>query len=121
MKNVVKVLFAVIIAFSMVFCFTQNVSLAKVDTGVIDNMENQEIGAETGNKVSEIGGKIVNAITTVAIVVSVVALTVIGIKYIIGSTQEKAEYKKSLIPLVVGILVIIFASTIVKLLFSIQA
>lgn len=35
-----------------------------------------------------------------------------------GSLQEKAEYKKSMIPLVVGVIVVMGATTIAKLLFS---
>ena len=35
-----------------------------------------------------------------------------------GSVEEKAEYKKSFIPLVVGILVIMAATSIATLLFS---
>lgn len=120
MKKVLKVLFVAIVAFSVVFGVAQPVSFAATpDVSIIDGMKDQDPGDMS--KVSEIGGKVVNAITTIAIVISVIVLTVIGIKYIIGSTQEKAEYKKSLIPLVVGILVIIFASTIVKVLFSIKA
>ena len=42
--------------------------------------------------------------------VAVVILLVLGIKYMMGSAEEKAEYKKSMIPYIVGA-VLIFAST----------
>ena len=41
-----------------------------------------------------------------------------GLKFIVGSTQEKAEYKKSLVPIVVGVAILVFATTIVNVLFS---
>jgi hypothetical protein len=40
------------------------------------------------------------------------------LKFIVGSTQEKAEYKKSLVPIVVGVAILVFATTIVNVLFS---
>lgn len=71
-------------------------------------------------KATDIGSKIVTWIWGISIVVAVVVLMIIGLKYIIGGAQEKAEYKKSLIPVVVGVLVLVFATTIVKVLFSIN-
>lgn len=44
-----------------------------------------------------------------------------GLKFIVGSTQEKAEYKKSLMPLVVGVIILVFATTIVNVIFSINS
>ena len=45
---------------------------------------------------------LVSAIRTIGIVVSVVILLVLGIKYMVGSTSERAEYKKSMIPYLIG-------------------
>ena len=53
-----------------------------------------------------------------AIIGGVLIITVLGIKYMMGSLEEKAEYKKSLIPLVVGVVVVMGATSIAKLLFS---
>ena len=43
-------------------------------------------------------------------IVSVAALILIGIKYILGSVEEKAEYKKTLKPYLIGA-VMVFAIT----------
>ena len=61
---------------------------------------------------------ITNLIWILSIVISVIVLMIIGVKYIIGGVQEKAEYKKSLIPVVVGIVVIVSATTITNFLFG---
>ncbi len=37
---------------------------------------------------------ILGTITVIGIVISAITLTVLGIKYMIGSVEEKAEYKK---------------------------
>ena len=57
------------------------------------------------------GNNVVKVITTVGIVFSVVMLIVLGIKYMIGSTEEKAAYKKSLMPYVIGAGLVLAAST----------
>lgn len=53
-----------------------------------------------------------------AIIGGTLIIAILGFKYMMGSLQEKAEYKKSMIPLVVGVIVVMGATTIAKLLFS---
>lgn len=53
---------------------------------------------------------ITNFIGVLGIIVSVIALILIGIKFMIGSVEEKADYKKSMIPYLIGVFVF-FATT----------
>lgn len=53
---------------------------------------------------------IVNVIRTIGIIVTVVSLILMGIKYMTGSIEEKADYKKSMIPYLIGVF-IFFALT----------
>ena len=64
--------------------------------------------------VTNIGNQIIGIITTVGVVVAVVILLVLGIKYMMGSASEKAEYKKTMIPYLVGAILIFGASAITK-------
>lgn len=64
---------------------------------------------ETG-KIINIGNSIIAVVRIVGVVVAVVILLILGIKYMMGSAEEKADYKKSMIPYIVGA-VLIFAST----------
>lgn len=52
-------------------------------------------------------GPIFGIITTIGIVSGVLILIIIGIKYIVGSVEEKAEYKKTMIPYLVGAIMLI--------------
>jgi len=45
-------------------------------------------------------GRMLGIINTIGIVISVVGLIAIGIKYFLGSVEEKASYKKSLVPMI---------------------
>lgn len=71
----------------------------------------------SGDADSVIGkaGIIVDIITTVGIVIAVITILIIGIKYMIGSVEEKAEYKKTMIPYLIGVVMIGSISGILKL------
>jgi len=62
---------------------------------------------------------ILTAITNVGMIVSVLIPAILGIKYMIGSIEEKAEYKKDMIPYLVGACLLFGVCTFVKILQSI--
>ena len=61
-----------------------------------------------------VGNSVIGIIQVVGIIISVVCLMVLGIKYMMGSASEKAEYKKTMIPYLVGAILIFGASAITK-------
>lgn len=63
---------------------------------------------------TNVGQQIISIISTVAIVISVIVLLIIGIKYMMGSASEKAEYKKTMIPYLVGAVIIFGAGAIAQ-------
>lgn len=64
----------------------------------------------------KLAGKILGFLQWIALIGGVLIIAVLGIKYMMGSLEEKAEYKKSMIPLIVGIVVVMGATTIANLL-----
>ena len=78
---------------------------------------NQLDSADTEPIVSK-ANKVIGAITTVGVVVSVVATLILGLKFMMGSVAEKAEYKKSMVPYIIGIAFLFTTSIIVKLIAS---
>lgn len=82
-----------------------------------------EISNLTGNQTQitplrDAGNNIVNVITTIGTVISVIVLVALGIKYMIGSVEEKAEYKKTLMPYVIGACLVFAASKIAQLIYN---
>lgn len=65
-------------------------------------------------------GSILAIVRWVAVIVSVISLTIIGIKYMFGSLEEKAQYKKTMVPFAVGIIIVSLATTITTILFEIN-
>lgn len=62
--------------------------------------------------------KILGLIQIASAIAAVILVAVFGFKFIMGSANEKADYQKSFIPLIVGIVVVFAATSIAKLLFS---
>ena len=65
--------------------------------------------------------KIMGGITTIGTVVAVVVVIVLGIKYMMGSVEEKAEYKNSMVPIIIGMIMLFGISGIIKLIYNIAA
>ncbi len=63
------------------------------------------------SQITKLGNDIVGIFQVVGVVLAVVIIIVLGIKYMLGSAEEKSEYKKSMLPYVVGA-ALIFAGSI---------
>ena len=69
-------------------------------------------------KIDTLGQNIVKIVSTAGSIISVVVLVVLGIKYMMGSAEEKAEYKKTLLPYIIGAAFVFAASTIASVIFN---
>lgn len=69
-------------------------------------------------KLTKAGNMVMQVILTIGITVSVIVLIVLGIKYMMGSAEEKAEYKKTLMPYVIGAGLVFAASSIAQIVYS---
>ena len=65
----------------------------------------------------KIGKTIIGIIQVVGSIVSVIALSIIGIKFMVGSTEEKAQYKETLLPYVIGCILVFACSNIVGIIY----
>lgn len=62
---------------------------------------------------------IIGVIKTVGIILSVLILVILGIKFMIGSIEEKAEYKKTMIPYLIGAIMVFAIPQLVQLIYDI--
>lgn len=62
---------------------------------------------------------IIHVIALIGSGISIMALITLGIKYMIGSLEEKAQYKKTLLPYVIGACFVFGASVLPSILYSI--
>lgn len=71
------------------------------------------------NRLQEKVGIILGVINVIGIVVSVITLMIIGIKYMFGSIEEKADYKKTALTYCIGALLVFSGTTIPNILYKI--
>ena len=70
---------------------------------------------EVPQKFTNMIGTIATTIQTIGIVLSVIVIGLLGIKYMTGSVEERADYKKSMIPFLIGTVLIVAIGTIIRL------
>lgn len=116
MKKTMKIV-AIVALVLMITMISTNVFAVDYQN-IINSVDNTAKNTTSNGTVNEMAGKIIALIRNVAVVAGVILLSVIGIKFMLGSAEEKAEYKKSLIPLVVGIIVVMAATQIISMIFG---
>ena len=110
-KTVIKVMTALLIVMMMV---SISVSSFALTPGEIEG----NTDAQGTNEITNVGNSIVGILQVVGIVLSVIVLIVLGIKYMMGSAEEKAEYKKTMMPYIVGAALIFAASAFAQVIYQ---
>ena len=113
-KNIIFKILTILILVILLFGCLQVFALEDV----IDNpggyepeiQEDQEIAGKVGN--------ILHVLNVVGVILAVIVMAVFGIKYMMGSLEERAEYKKTLIPYIVGIVLLLLASSIPNIVYQ---
>ena len=85
------------------------------------NPENYYTVPWGGSAATEIGNKIIGALQLFGSALSVVVLIILGIKYLLGSVEDKAEYKKSFIPYIIGAVLIFSVTFFLNIIWNIMA
>lgn len=112
-----KIFFVIALILMLIISIT-NITYAS--EWISDPRENPESfspgsgGAAGATKVQDIGNRIIGIFQLIGTLASVIVLIVIGIKYMAGSIEERAEYKKSMLPYLIGAFLVFAISTIVS-------
>ena len=110
MNKKIKLLSIVLSVILLIAMFT-TISMASNAIEILNDIEGADADPDTTGLTS-LAASIINIVTVVGVVVAVIVLLVLGIKYMMGSASEKAEYKKTMIPYLVGAVLIFGASAI---------
>ena len=108
MKKAYKVL-SVLMVVLMLVCISTNV-FAAFDVNQIS--ASADTNADTA--ITNIGSTILTIVTNVGMILAIIIVAILGVKYMMGSTEEKAEYKKTLMPYLIGAVLVFGASAIGK-------
>ncbi len=110
MNKTIKIISIILMVSIMVLFLSTTVFAAGDVIGKLD----PDYEVEGAEGLTNVGQQIISIISIVAIVISVIVLLIIGIKYMMGSASEKAEYKKTMIPYLVGAVIIFGAGAIAQ-------
>ena len=112
MVKIIKIISIIFLAFALV--------TISVDSYALKRPNELEANTSTngGVAVTGIGQSVMGILQTTGIIVSVIVLIILGIKYMMGSAEEKAEYKKTMIPYLVGAALIFGASVIANVVYQ---
>lgn len=111
-KKMLKVGTTILMVIIMITIITGN-SFALEPANLTGNMN-----ATGANELKTVGNSVIGILQVVGIVLSVVILIVLGLKYMMGSAEEKAEYKKTMMPYIVGAALIFMASVLAQVIFG---
>lgn len=114
-NNVFKIFLIIVLVIT--FIIPTYVKADFSDLG-LDSPEQYQGGkADLGRMESKVEN-ILGIIRTVGIVISVVMLMAIGIKYMLGSVEEKADYKQTLKPYIIGAFILFTGSLIPEIIYK---
>ena len=116
MKKTVRIISTILLTIMLVTSIAGVVFAAPDIDKTIGDIDGAKAGDTT--KVTTIGGKIINIVQVVGIVVAIAVVLIIGIKYMTGSVEQKAEYKKVMIPYIIGAVLLVAGTSIVKVIFN---
>lgn len=105
MNKTIKILTVLVIAV-MLMSVASSVLASAITPGQVTP------GVVDGSSALGLGQTILGWIRNIAAIASVVIIAILGLKFMIGSTEERAEYKKSFMPLIVGLLLVLTATTV---------
>lgn len=112
MKKTVKIITVLLMAILLI-TFTTNVFAAELTPDGLTPTYNGD-----ASKLQSTAGKVMGMIRNISVIAAVIIIMVLGVKFMLGSVEEKAEYKKSFVPLIIGIILVVAATSIASFIFN---
>lgn len=114
MKKSVKIISTLLLAVMLVMTISPICFATQLKPGDI----NADYRGIDTSGIQSTASKIMGFIRNVAVIAGVIIIAILGLKYMLGSTEERADYKKSFMPLIIGIVVVMGATQIATMIFS---
>ena len=119
MKKMTKILSVVMIVMMLI-----SVTIPVLAAGSATNPTIWD-NPSSGNKIktddiTDFSKSLINVISIVGSAAAIITLIVLGIKYMMGSAEEKAEYKKTLLPYIIGAAMVFGASVLTGVIYNIM-
>lgn len=112
MKRIKKMLVILL----LIIVLINNVVLAVIEP---NEYKPGSITMDESSRVVNIAEKILGTVRNIGIIISVIIMSIIGLKYILCSLEEKANYKENMMPYIVGCILLASATTIPGLIYDV--
>ena len=118
MKINFKRIMLFIIMFIFVLTFFETISFAgdTLDT----NKYKTQLQYGEASYLFDKGAFVITLLRNIAAIISVLTISIIGVRYMVGSVEQKAEYKQTMMPVVIGCMLIAGLSVILTIIQSIS-
>ena len=110
MNKTIKLIAALIIAVMVISL--SSVVFAAATSGINPSDITAKYENVQSANMQSLAQNILGWVRNIAAILSVVLIAILGVKFMLGSTEERAEYKKSFMPLIIGLFVVLAATTI---------
>ena len=117
-RKVIMKIASIVLTISMMMMMISPIVFAEDLRGALNPKEVTGSDSADTTGIKEIGNQIVTIVSVVGSLASVIVLVVLGIKYMMGSAEERAEYKKTLMPYVIGAALVFAASAIAGMVYN---
>ena len=108
---------SMIIIFILISTFFIPVTLASTNLG-LDDLNSYKGNNENSTQLTTKAGNVLGYIQIIGIVISVAILIIIGIRYMLSSVEERAEYKKTFLLYILGAFLIFTGTTLPQLIYT---
>ena len=116
MKKTKKILLILLTFFVFMFIFNIVANVYAAPTFSVEGLTGTP---PSDTSITNVGNGIVTIVTTIGSILSVIVLIILGIKYMMGSVEERADYKKTMMPYIIGAALVFAASTIANIVYKI--
>lgn len=120
MKKVISVIFLFVVFFGII----NNIVYASDVTDIITDMNgvhDVNLSGSGANKIKGLVNLVIKFIQIIGSGISLIVVTILGIKYMVASANEKADLKKQAIPIVIGCILLFAGSNIAGIIADIGA
>lgn len=115
MKKITKIVSVIMIVMMIVSCLSTVLGATTYDP---DNWKKQTGDKIQTGDIQNFSASIINVVSIVGSAAAIITLIILGIKYMMGSAEEKAEYKKTLLPYIIGAAMVFGASVLVGVIYN---
>lgn len=127
MNNIVKIIikiFLITVLLAVLLCTYINKYTYAEDMSLKGDFDTSQWNPSSSTqheeqKLKEIGNRIIGTIQVIGSIVSVLAIIIIGIRYMACSVEEKAQYKETMGPYFIGAVLVFGITTLLKIVYDI--